>query len=348
MRAPLLGERVALGLARARTSDRRTRKRIEGRIQQLESTRTQDLLGPTLAGIIRERRFEGVVELGRHLGMIVRAELHDRPGFDWRFEAVVGSLLELDAAALLLELEILGSTERPPFEAALEQLMAHPRPTLKRLRLDYGQVENGREWRQSNFRARFDLPTAAEISAGLPKLETLELIGPFELGAVRHATLRELIVRRVGVVGGMSMAGCELPALERLQLADRVGPQDWARLEAPALRELLINCEGPMESIWRQLFDAPVIARLESLAVVSTALHEPVVRLLLDHGERLERLDRLIFINPPQRPGLLGPLQQRFPRCEILRQGAPLRSRSARLLVEYTIDGRRVRPLGPT
>lgn len=340
-RAPVLGERLALGLALARTSDRRARRRIEGRIQQLEASEARALLGPTLAGLLGDRRFEHAIVLDRRFGMIVGAEVHDRASFDWRFEATISSLLELDAASVLLALGIYGGHRSGPFVAGLDRLLSAPRKTLQVLRLDFAQVENSAEWRRGRFRRQLALPSLAELSAGMPALERLTLVGPFGLGPCRHPKLRALALRRVGVVRGLELGGCELPALERLELAGPYGASGWRELELPRLRELVVNVPGKCEAVIRALLDAALLDQLEVLALGAHGLGAGTVSLLVEHAPRFAGLDRLVLVDPPARLEL-GELQRQLPVCEVHRTGQVPRSRSARILVEY--DG--LGPLG--
>lgn len=339
-RSVIVGERLALGVALEQAQDRRARRRIEGRIQQLESAHARELLGPTIAGLLSDRRYEGAIELERRFGMIVGAQIHDRAGLDWRFEAVVASLLELDAASVLRELGIHGGARSGPFVAALELLRGRPPPTLAGLSLDFSQAENTVEWRRGGgSREQIRLPPPARITAGLPALERLELLGPFALESWRHPRLRELCLRRVGVVAGVSLAGCELPALERLQLADPFGIEGWSEAELPALRELLINVPGRLPMQIAALMESTIVEELDSLVLVASSLGETGVELLCDHARRLAGLARLVLVDPPPRPRLLDPLARSSLPVEVLRHGRPPRNRSARVLVDYGFDG---------
>lgn len=75
---PLIGERVALGVALARGASKHARAQIEARIEQLEDIRGRELLGVTVAGVLATDTLDGVIELERKLGMIVAAKLRDR------------------------------------------------------------------------------------------------------------------------------------------------------------------------------------------------------------------------------------------------------------------------------
>ncbi|WP_081898495.1 STM4015 family protein [Herbidospora cretacea] len=137
------------------------------------------------------------------------------------------------------------------------------------------------------------------LLAALPGLERLEIRGSdgLSLGPVRHERLKTLRIESGGLPGAVvrSIGASDLPALEHLELwlgvADYLGDHTAADLAAlltgdrlPALRHLGLQNSERQDEIAAQVAAAPVVARLESLALSMGVLTDLGAEHLLDGG----------------------------------------------------------------
>ncbi|MER6942924.1 STM4015 family protein [Nonomuraea sp. NPDC000554] len=140
-----------------------------------------------------------------------------------------------------------------------------------------------------------------------PRLERLEVRGGtgLALQSVRHESLRMLRIESGGLPGEVvrAVAGCDLPALEHLDLwlgvdsyggdstaADLDGVLTGERL--PALRHLGLQDSEIQDDIAAAVAFAPVVARLETLALSMGTLTDTGAEALLS-GQPLTHLREL-------------------------------------------------------
>ncbi|MEU0567349.1 STM4015 family protein [Nonomuraea sp. NPDC005983] len=140
-----------------------------------------------------------------------------------------------------------------------------------------------------------------------PRLERLEVRGGtgLALKSVRHESLRMLRIESGGLPGEVvrAVAGCDLPALEHLELwlgvdsyggdstaADLDGILTGERL--PALRHLGLQDSEIQDDIAAAVAFAPVVARLETLALSMGTLTDTGAEALLS-GQPLTHLRKL-------------------------------------------------------
>ncbi|MBB4915575.1 STM4015 family protein [Streptosporangium saharense] len=145
------------------------------------------------------------------------------------------------------------------------------------------------------------------LLTAFPKLEQLDVRGGsgLVLRPVRHESLRELSIESGGLPAGVvrGIGESTFPALERLELwlgvseyggdatvADMEGILSGERL--PALRHLGLQDSEIQDEIAAAVASAPVVARLETLALSMGALGDEGAEALLS-GQPLTHLKRL-------------------------------------------------------
>ncbi|PRQ03109.1 hypothetical protein [Enhygromyxa salina] len=227
---PLLGQRLAMGLALAGAESDAKREMLQMGIAQLEEHRARELLGATLAGALGEYRFENVIELDRQFGMIIGARIHDRGGDIVKYDALVRALLELPLARVLVDFHVYSHVDTIVHLRATQHLLAQRRPTIRRLTLGTSHRD----------RMTYELPMLPiqALLDQLPALERLELHTSL-VGAATHAGLRELKLGG-GEYGDRpcKLVDFRLPSLETLHL---LGPYriDWPKVLLPRARALI-------------------------------------------------------------------------------------------------------------
>lgn len=142
------------------------------------------------------------------------------------------------------------------------------------------------------------------LLAAFPRLEVLEIRGSegLELRPVRHDALRVLRIEAGGLPGQVARAlgAAELPRLEHLELwlgvresAGAWQAEDFAGIlsgeRLPALRHLGLQNSDAQDEVAALLAAAPVVARLESLAVSMGVLTDEGAKALLS-GQPLTHL----------------------------------------------------------
>ncbi|MFF3865853.1 STM4015 family protein [Micromonospora sp. NPDC001898] len=145
------------------------------------------------------------------------------------------------------------------------------------------------------------------LLAAYPSLEVLWVRGANELrlDPVRHTGLRELVFQTGGLPGSVTRAvgGCDLPALERLELW--LGRQDYggdttvddlaevlAGTRLPALRHLAVSNDAFADLTARAVAAAPVVRQLEVLDLSKGVFTDAGAEALLA-GQPLTHLRRL-------------------------------------------------------
>ncbi|MFD8526217.1 STM4015 family protein [Streptosporangium canum] len=155
------------------------------------------------------------------------------------------------------------------------------------------------------------------LLGAFPRLEVLEVRGGTGLGLrpVSHDSLRVLRVESGGLSGAVvrAVGASDFPSLEHLELwlgvSDYGGDATVADLapilsgeRLPALRHLGLQDSEIQDEIAAAVASAPVVARLESLALSMGALGDEGVEALLS-GQPLTHLRRLDlthhFVGPP-------------------------------------------------
>ncbi|MBO4209428.1 STM4015 family protein [Micromonospora echinofusca] len=141
-----------------------------------------------------------------------------------------------------------------------------------------------------------------------PALEVLRVRGATEgltLSPVRHTALRELAIEAGGLPAGVvrAVAGCDLPALEHLELwlgdpayggdatVDDLAPI-LAGTRLPRLRHLGLRDAMIADEVAAAVAGAPVVARLHTLDLSLGVLSDPGAAALLA-GQSLTHLRRL-------------------------------------------------------
>lgn len=303
---PLLGERLALGLALADAKSDGDRDKLQMEIDQLEEGRARELLGATLAGALGQYScFEDILELDRQFGMIVGARIHDQSGDIVKYDALVQALLELPLARVLVDLHVYSHVDTFVHLRATQHLLARRRPTIRRLTLGTADRE----------RMTYELPILAiqKLLDQLPALERLELHSSL-VGAATHAGLREL---KLGG-GGYGDRPCKLvdfrlPSLETLHV---VGPGriDWPKVALPRLERLLLARVDPHgDRVLASLACAPWLAQLRSLVLVDSELSARGIRTLLDHAEAFAQIERVVILDAFGDPEAATRLRARLP-----------------------------------
>jgi predicted DNA-binding WGR domain protein len=284
---PLLGERIALGLALARAASEDARARLQASIDELERNRARDLFGVTLAGALEQSYVAPLLEFERRFGMIIGARIRDEGRETVRYDALVRALLELPLARILVELHVDPHVGTLSHMQVTEMLMARPRPTLRRLTL--GCADSDR------MSCRLPLPTLQTLLDRLPALERLELHGPFA-GPADNATLREFkFGPRLGAPR-VQLTSWRLPRLETLHLCDP-GQVDWSRVELPRLERLLIDWMGQGDRLVARLARAPLLRQLRSLVLVGSDLSGEGVQTMLDHAEAFAGVPHIVILD---------------------------------------------------
>lgn len=324
---PVLGERVALSLARAQTKDARQRGQIDARIAELEARHRRELLGPSLAGVVAARRHEGVFEFEWLHAMILGATLIDLGTM--KFDALVGALLEQSAARILRTLTVVGDEARPDaFAAALEQLGARDRPHLRALVLDgHGRGARSYPYHPAEPGRRvFALPRLASLLARMPKLERLGLRVSFGSAPLEHATLRELSLCRVDEDSALSLRGWRLPQLHSLRVLASGGPMDLSEAQLPGLRRLVIDAGGRGDELLAGLAGWEQLGALETLVVTGSWLTTEGARWMMENAALFGGIGELVCLDashdvavPAGFSGVLGNVE--IDRGEIDRGG---------------------------
>ncbi|HEX4817250.1 MAG TPA: STM4015 family protein [Nonomuraea sp.] len=164
-----------------------------------------------------------------------------------------------------------------------------------------------------------------------PKLERFEVRGGsgLELRPVRHDALRVLRVESGGLGGGFvrALAASDLPALEHLELwlgvAEYGGDATVADLDPilrgerlPALRHLGLQDSEIQDDIAAAVAFAPVVARLESLALSMGVLTDDGAAALLT-GQPLTHLRRLDLHHHYLSDALMQRVAEALPGVEV-------------------------------
>jgi predicted DNA-binding WGR domain protein len=326
---PLLGERVALGLALARVGPKPGRTQLEARIEELERSHARELFGVSLAGVLNAAKFEGVVELERQLGMIVGARLREPDEEIVKFDALVAALLDLPLARVLVDLRIQTGIRARSLAQVIELFAARRHPQLRRLALG---VE--RRYEQP---VGVTLPGIQAVLGCTPRLEQLELYGAFD-GEATHERLRELKVHRPRGALSLTLARWHLPALQTLHVIEpgavdwlhargnrpysacglragslRVPRADWHVVELPQLKRLVIEWWGCGDRLVVRLARAPLLDQLDSLVLVYTRLTVHGVRTILDNAERFAKIRQLVLLDVASDASDVEPLYATFP-----------------------------------
>jgi predicted DNA-binding WGR domain protein len=277
---PLLGERVALGLALARVGSKDARA-------QLERTHARELFGVTLAGVLNTDKFEGVIELERQLGMIVGARLRDPENEIIKFDTLVSALLDAPLARVLLDLRIESGFRRRSYVQSIELFVARQHPHLRRLALGIEPLHGGV--------VDMRVPDIAAVLDSAPRLERAELHGAFH-GEATHETLRELKIYRPANLLALALPRWRLPALQTLHVIEP-GVVDWHAVELPQLKQLLIEWQDCGDRLVARLASAPVVDQLDMLTLSQTRLTAEGVRTLLDNAERFGRIRQIVLLD---------------------------------------------------
>ncbi|TKK89389.1 leucine-rich repeat domain-containing protein [Herbidospora galbida] len=184
-------------------------------------------------------------------------------------------------------------------EAIVEKLVAnaHLLPNLRALSL--GHVD--RDWCEISW---IRLSAVTPLLTAFPNLERLELRGSDGLALVpmRHESLRVLRVESGGLQSSFvrSVAACDLPALEHLELwlgvenyGGTTSVADLAPILAgdrlPALRHLGLQDSEIQDEIAAAVASAPVVARLDVLDLSMGTLTDAGAEALLG-GQPLSHL----------------------------------------------------------
>jgi predicted DNA-binding WGR domain protein len=304
---PLVGERVALGLELARTEPNRKRAKMQARIDELERTHARELFGVTLAGVLTERKLDGMVVFGRQLGMIVSASLHEPDSAIVKVDALLGALLDLPLARLLLELRIDIHPENLTFVNVVETFMARRHTHLRQLTL--GANRSYEAPRQSQ------LPGIPALLDGVPNIEELALHGPFP-GNASHPSLRMLTLTRGYRAPKWTLPQWELPALSCLRVHGP-GPVEWSTVDLPRLRELSITRPSHGDKLVESLARAPLLDQLDTLVLLETDLTDRGVRTILAQADRFASVDTLAILGVAANPGHIAALQAALPHIQI-------------------------------
>ncbi|MGI5487650.1 STM4015 family protein [Microtetraspora malaysiensis] len=164
-----------------------------------------------------------------------------------------------------------------------------------------------------------------------PLLERLDVRGGTGLGLrpIRHEALRSLRLETGGLPGAVvrGVGGCDLPALERLELwlgvdnyggdttvADLEGILSGVRL--PALRHLGLQDAEIQDEIAAAVASAPVVARLETLSLSMGVLTDAGAEALLT-GQPLTHLRRLDLHHHFLSGGMMKRIHEALPGVEI-------------------------------
>ncbi|NAS20818.1 leucine-rich repeat domain-containing protein [Herbidospora sp. NEAU-GS84] len=191
------------------------------------------------------------------------------------------------------------STSSAPIVAKLTA-NAHRLPALRALFV--GSV--GSDWCEISWIKQSDITA---LLTAFPNLERLEIRGGdgLALSPVRHEKLRMLRIESGGLSGAFvrGVAGCDLPALEHLELwlgVENYGGdytvEDLAPIlngdRLPALKHLGLQDSDRQDEIAAAVASAPVVARLENLALSMGVLTDEGAEALLS-GQPLTHLDQL-------------------------------------------------------
>ncbi|MBG0817623.1 STM4015 family protein [Planomonospora sp. ID82291] len=164
-----------------------------------------------------------------------------------------------------------------------------------------------------------------------PKLERLEVRGGsgLELRPVRHEALRVLRFETGGLPAGVvrAVGACEFPALEYLELwlgvSDYGGDATVADLEGvlsgdrlPALRHLGLQDSEIQDEVAAAVASAPVVARLESLALSMGTLSDAGAEALLA-GQPLTHLKKLDLYHHYLSEAMAERIRRALPEAEI-------------------------------
>lgn len=298
---PLLGERLALGLAQRRSRDPELRAQLEARARTLEREHGRELLGPTLHSALANAKLAGSVELERRDGLILGARLRDVDGRPQYLSNLIEALLALPAARLLQTL-VIHCYRQDRLVDALGQLIAAPRPTLRALVVDgTGEASHplsSPRLPRPPWRRDHPLPTPAQLLAGLPALETLGLYGDFDLGELAHPQLRELNLWHPGVSHQKPWrpTSWALPELHSLRLLESEARVRWTPEGLAKLRRLLVDANDHGVAELRRLASCPeLVERLEILVVTRSHIHDAQLPRLLELAPRFSGLRRLVL-----------------------------------------------------
>jgi hypothetical protein len=169
------------------------------------------------------------------------------------------------------------------------------------------------------------------LLTAFPLLERLEVRGGsgLRLSPVRHEALRMLRIESGGLGGDVvrAVAGCDLPALEHLELwlgveeyggdatlADLANVLSGERL--PALRYLGLQDSETQDEIAAAVATAPVVARLETLSLSMGTLSDAGAESLLS-GQPLTHLRKLDLHHHYLGDAMIQRVAQALPGVEV-------------------------------
>lgn len=270
---PLLGKRIALGLAHSHATSDEDRARLHAEIEQLERTHARELFGATLAGALPHQFFHAL-HLERRFGMIVGAWMLDLDGDTIKYDALAGALLDSPLARTLIELHVDSPVGTHVHVRMAETLASRRRPNLRRLTL--GLSDSDQTIREP------PLPLFEALLDRLPNLERLELHGSFR-GAATHGRLRELKFVRPRKAPRLDIVDWRLAGLATLHLQNP-GRVDWSHVELPRLERLLIDWDGHGDELVASLARAPLLRQLQSLVLGHSKLSDRGIQTMLDHA----------------------------------------------------------------
>lgn len=307
---PLLGERVALGLALEQAESTCERERLQAMIDTFEQDHARALLGVTLAGMTEGWRYEDSLSLERRFGMIVGVRLEDVGGDIFKFDAVARALLELPLARVLIDLELAAHVETAPFMRTLALLLRRRHPTIRRLTL-------GRpSYSQRTYAFRH--PPIQALLDAFPNLDSLALFGPF-YGAASHSRLTELRLGRPARGSKFRLRSWQLPSLRCLAL-DRPDVIEWPKTGFPALRRLrLRNLLEPSRALISCIARMPNIARLDELVLDDVDVTHDIAHAIVENAKLLAGPRRITLspIDELEYGVNLNALSERLPNLEI-------------------------------
>ncbi|MFO7562320.1 MAG: hypothetical protein R6X02_06725 [Enhygromyxa sp.] len=310
---PVLGERIALGLALERAESEPERERLRAEIDALEREHDRELFGVTLAGIRKGWRYDFTLALERRFGMITGVELEDAGCDIFKFDAVARALLDLPLARVLLDLELASCVETLEFMRTVALLLDRPRPTVRRLSLGHPTyVPQTYSFRHPPIQALLDV---------FPNLESLALYGPFE-GVATHPKLRELRLGRPGRRRPkFQLAGWRMPTLRSLAIVDP-SAIEWPKAGFPALARLWIDVLEPSRELIACIAWMPGLDGLDELVLFDLDLTLAVARALLRHADALAGPRRFVLVHLGHVDDLeggvdLNELRERLPNLEI-------------------------------
>ncbi len=307
-----LGEMIALGVAIEQSPGEASS--LQQRFQQvLEDNKSVwfGVAAPYLDEAFKKERDddeeeEEVIRLQWKHGMIRKLWVgyyYDFPGP--ATHELLAALLRAPAARLVQEVAV-GVTEGAEdayasFKECIDEIAAvGVQPNLRRLTIgDFGPEDCEISWSS--------IDDLSKLYPLLPNLEFLRIHGGgIVLGELAHQRLKTLIIETGGLssVAVRSIVTARLPALEKLEVwfgAEHYGADSEVSMLAPlfdgavypALKSLgLKNCEYQNEIV-EALAVSPLLKRLRSVDLSMGTMTDDGAKVLLEHAERFEHLERI-------------------------------------------------------